>query len=1443
MGFEIKNICTVVPNPHHPMYKENEGSTYYYFSIFITPRLQFDGTLKEFYEMLNWPDYIEQIFWNNKAVLQHINLISNYNHSPGLNLERDFFYTKKVYSQLSGLDNIENFDENFQGRFLMRGKEIWKKLFLESTPVVAWPINIGPQFRHALDQESDTDGIGNTFEEGKNEKLKDSVQNPSATSNSTAASQLSISRARPLIGDNIGKEYVGFESTSLFSGHINPSERHSTSDREGETDSTKKANETEKANESKKYSQEFHVKISALSRYPHILRLLGLIHDFKISRENFKDLFKNEKEIFVKLNFDIGKIEEGKAEPILREFKKSVQFVTPYTRCDITKIKRTRVLRAHFLSSIDDYDQTVYKKEYPDPKDIPNYDDYIRNGFLNKEKYRINQKYLEDEPSSFLDSEDLAKQKVNNNDLDQQKDSNLVGIDSNFFEDEDIKILRSKATSKQKVSKGFSIKIMGQPKDLLTNIDSKLLQLKDENIEDIKSAFMAHHLDCGYRVDVLKVPQGNWENPKFLSLCERTATYMVDGKKGNHPTIEAVVPDEIIEWVYSKKLFDNFKDEPWLEEVRQVDNEGTEKRFEEIARWNGWSLTCPPLNAENSIEDYEADDLELKNIKPSNLPKLRFGDYQYWFRIRIVDICGNGISLSSENIEKGKVISDDITYYSKTYKRLERIASPLFFPPYELLKNKTSDNPKISPKIVERYKGEDNQTFVIRTNVNEQGSPNSFDDSCLRFITPQYISANFAELSGYYEEMTENNKTSDKKNLYELLKKVPKDSYSMKDFEDGIPFAVDKEVSAFEILGENINYCIAIDTINQLKKKPCSLVLDKEGLKHRNKLIGPLAIGDSKQLEIFSVSNSFPKSESKTFSIIHAVQRPVLLNKRLEYAKNNNENPLNFGSAIYFKKRLPLPVPGNQLEDAIKYQVEVCLLNMNEIGFPFSTSGEIVVLAEYWDIQLNPKNNLGWSYISDKKSSKKEEGTNDTNFAKKFILRKSWSNLNESTTHDRLDTILSDSNTQSIKDEYFNFFRHQFPDTKYRKVNYKLEAISKYSEFFDKNEHNIGDVKNPFSLIGNLDNQIEKGTTFTIIKNSAKPSKPTITSIIPIFRQYESKENGESTYEFKHDTFRMYLGETWFETGLDEKLAVIFKDVNEINASEDNKGLISIIANDPTTDSDNKNYEDNSSNYVGRLRGDYLFDTRLLDVTIDSIIDTKIEDNKYPITINSNDRFKPLEVKWDKSVLQFYSDIRFDNIHNYSTLFKFSVCRYQEQSIVLEGYYDYRFSDAVNTDMVSALPTRTVSILEDHIKYDLNGQIGGRYRMNNSKDETTNPTERILVANKVYLICEKDNLSDYVSKIEEHKQGVNNKILISSSFEYAVNVPLISIGPTIQYYGANGNLAEISYKQIENSYKSIFVEEYEDIALNDDFRMNETAEDYNPRNDPRKRLIFFYKIK
>ncbi len=1413
MGFEIKNICTVVPNPHHPMYKEKEGSNYYYFSIFITPRLQFDGTLKEFYEMLNWPDYIEQVFWNSKEVLQHINLISNYNNSPGLNLERDFYHTNKVYSQLSGLDNIKNSDEDFQIRFLKRGNEIWKKLFLDSTPVVAWPINIGPQFSYSLNRVSDTDRIDKTSEGDKNEKLKDSIQNLSTSSDSTAASQQSPTGNNAIVFNNIRKGVYAFEYTSALSDRINPPNQSSNSDSESETDSTKNANEI------KKYSQEFHVKISALSRYPHILRLLGLIHDFKISKEDFKVLFKNEREIFIKLNFDTGKVNEVKAEPVIREFQKSVQFITPYTRCDLAETERTQVLRAHFLSSIDSYDQKVYEKEYKDSENIPNYEDYIINGFLSNEKYTVNQEYLEDEPSSFLDSKDLAKQKDSTKDLNQQKDSNLVRIDSNFFEDDDIKVLKSKAKSKQKVSKGFSIKIMGQPKDLLTNIDVKLLQLKDENIEDVKSAFMAHHLDCGYRVDLLKVPTGDWKNSKFLSLCERTATYVVDAKK-----------DKIVNWFTTDELFEDFKDEPWLEEVRQVDNEGTEKRFKEVARWNGWSLTCPPLNAENSIEDYEADDLELKNIKPSNLPKLRFEDYQYWFRIRIVDICGNGVSLSQENIKSRSDINDDITYYANSYKRLERIGSPLFFPPYELLRNKTSDNPRIE----ERYKGEDNQTFVIRTNVNEQGSPISFDDNCLRFITPQYISANFAELSGYYEEIAGNNKTNDIKNLYELLKKVPKDSYSKKDFDDGIPFAVDKEVSGFEIFGENIKYEIPIKVVNKAKRNPCTLLLTRDGLKHENKLIVPLAPGESKQLKICSTSKNISKSESKIFNLIHAVQRPVLINKNSKYNPRNKKNYINLGSSLYFMKRLPLPIPETKLEDDIMYQVEVCM-NTNDIFFPFSTTGEIVITAEYFDFQLNPKNNMGWSYLSDKKLSNEEEGTNDTDFARKFILRKSWSNINETTSDDRLDTTLSDSNQKSIENEYFNFFRHQFPDTRFRKVNYKLEGISKYSDFFDKKEHNIGDVKNPFSLIGNLDNQIEEGTTFTIIKNSAKPSKPTITSIIPIFTQFESKKKGVRAYEFKHDTFRIYLGERWFETGLDEKLAIIFKDVNEINVGEANKGLISIIANDPTTDSDNKNYEDNSSNYVGSLRGDHIFDTRLLHVTIDSIINTKIEDKNYPINVNSNERFKPLEVKWDKIAMQFYADIHFHNIQNYSTLFKFSVCRYQEQSIFLEGYYDYRFSDAVTTDMVSALPNRSVSILNDHIRYDLQGQVGGRYRMINQND-------RMLLSNKVYLICEKENLSDYVSKIEEHRQGGDNNIFISKCYKNSENAPIISIGPEIKFHETDGNIGTIIFRQIKDSYKNIFVEEYEDIALNDNFKMDETAEDYNPRNDPTKRLIFFHKI-
>ena len=151
MGFEIKNICTVVPNPYHPNYNKNNGrgDGYYYFSLFITPRLQFDGTLKEFYEMLNWPEYAEKIFWETgeKEILKHVKLscTSSSKMEIPIALEKDDSYIKDLCKNKRLIDQLNEYDASILQTFKKKDKGIWKKLFHENVPVEALPINLKPQ--------------------------------------------------------------------------------------------------------------------------------------------------------------------------------------------------------------------------------------------------------------------------------------------------------------------------------------------------------------------------------------------------------------------------------------------------------------------------------------------------------------------------------------------------------------------------------------------------------------------------------------------------------------------------------------------------------------------------------------------------------------------------------------------------------------------------------------------------------------------------------------------------------------------------------------------------------------------------------------------------------------------------------------------------------------------------------------------------------------------------------------------------------------------------------------------------------------------------------------------------------------------------------------------------------------------------------------------------
>ncbi|WP_027156493.1 hypothetical protein [Methylobacter luteus] len=106
--------------------------------------------------------------------------------------------------------------------------------------------------------------------------------------------------------------------------------------------------------------------------------------------------------------------------------------------------------------------------------------------------------------------------------------------------------------------------------------------------------------------------------------------------------------------------------------------------------------------------------------------------------------------------------------------------------------------------------------------------------------------------------------------------------------------------------------------------------------------------------------------------------------------------------------------------------------------------------------------------------------------------------------------------------------RHEFGDTKYRLVTYRLVATTRFREYF------------PASITNDPNNLIQTSKPKTIaILSSDKPAAPEIIYIIPSFGWTIDEESNVIQSARYGGGLRVYLGATWYSSGKDEKLAVI----------------------------------------------------------------------------------------------------------------------------------------------------------------------------------------------------------------------------------------------------------------------------------------------------------------
>ena len=222
----------------------------------------------------------------------------------------------------------------------------------------------------------------------------------------------------------------------------------------------------------------------------------------------------------------------------------------------------------------------------------------------------------------------------------------------------------------------------------------------------------AEDLVRGYAIDVWDSESGRWR-----SLCERVVVYTFL----NAGTVLEV------------------EDEGWVSAGLTSAADGSSPEFRQsefLFRWRGWSLAAPspgkvmdqegqpvaPPNA--AVTEFQLETRAQAN--PGSLPSLRFGR-RYRLRARAVDLAGNRRSLGDPALSGFLHATPEIVY-----GRFEPVASPGLF-----LRQA-------------RTEGESAKRLVLRSNFDSPPAPASVE----RHVVPPKTAADMGEAHGLFDDPT-----------------------------------------------------------------------------------------------------------------------------------------------------------------------------------------------------------------------------------------------------------------------------------------------------------------------------------------------------------------------------------------------------------------------------------------------------------------------------------------------------------------------------------------------------------------------------------------------------------------------------------------------------------------------------------------------------------------
>jgi hypothetical protein len=686
----------------------------------------------------------------------------------------------------------------------------------------------------------------------------------------------------------------------------------------------------------------------------------------------------------------------------------------------------------------------------------------------------------------------------------------------------------------------------------------------------------AEDLVRGFRIDIWDRKTAVWR-----SLCEREATYdLNDGAM----VITPAAPEEGTVRLAATKAPD------------PATNPNLLSLHEALVSWTGWSLTAPPpgraIKPDDTVDKTTATtDAEVPagvklrsqfKARPGSLPRLRFGR-EYWLRARAVDLAGNSLAPSEASFG-----IENPEQRARPYLRFEPLAAPVL----ALLRPAGGG---ATPKPVE---GESMDRMAIRT-FNDLTNAVPHEKDSWRIAVPPQVSIREAEQHGALDAagvvnpstfpMLANDKDRDATDplASPRLEKIP-----MKGPLDLVPidttFAVYNEGTALTYLPDPLAVKVAVRVFGH-PHIPDSDVLD----------IPLYATGTSWphaapfRIRVTGGAGAKPTYDAATHTLVVPLPQGVRARLRLSMQLNKQTRAL-FGVWNWLTPAEQAPL------DTLSRQGQHWMLTPWRTVEVVHAVQRPLIVPELYKLVLTRGANTT-SVIPRFSASCSVKSTD------KLDLRAEWHEPQDSPTADgsdaqqidlsRGDTAFSiritDPKSYALKlagearggypehliesedriavgqgHDQIVAKRHEFHDTRYRRIEYWLEGTTKFREYMPAAvlTQDVGGTPVP------IDDHIKVAGPRVVnwIPSSAPPPAPEVLYVVPTFGWTRGEDAaGQPSSWRRGGGLRVYLDRPWNVSGYGEMLAVVLPpagltqnpDVHPSN--QPYKNFVTQWANDP----------------------------------------------------------------------------------------------------------------------------------------------------------------------------------------------------------------------------------------------------------------------------------------